>query len=102
MQASITNWRIAEAYRAEEGIPSVLLEPLRQHQDTFRRLGLLDITLIRSSRETITVVTMYDDDLDREATLAEQNRTFGPTLEGKLELISREYGPAYDTTDMLG
>ncbi len=58
--------------------------------------------LIRSAEDTITVVTMYDDDLDREATLAEQNRTFGPLIAGKLELISREYGPAFDTSDILG
>ena len=102
MQATITTWRIGDAYQEDDGIVTALREVVQEHQTTFRRLGLLDIMLIRSSRETMTVVNVYEDDLDREAMLAEQNRTLGPALEGKLELISREYGPAWDTSDILG
>ena len=67
-----------------------------------RRLGLLDIMLIRSAREPVTVVNVYEDDLDREAMQVETMRALGPALAGKLELLSREFGPAYDTADLLG
>lgn len=101
MQATITTWRIADAYQGDDDIPTMLREIVRENQATFRRLGLLDIMLIRSSRETVTVVNVYEDDLDRDAMLAEQNRTLGPVLAGKLELIGREFGPAWDTSDIL-
>jgi hypothetical protein len=102
MQATITTWQIGEAYREGEGIVTALREVVRRHQATFRRLGLLDIMLIRSSPETMTVVNMYEDDLDRDAMQAETMRALGPALAGKLELIGREFGPAWDTTDILG
>jgi hypothetical protein len=102
MQATITTWRIADAYQGNDDVVAVLREIVRQHQMAFRQLGLLDIMLIRSSRETMTVVNVYQDTLDREAMLAEQNRTLGPVLAGKLELIEREYGPAWDAADILG
>jgi hypothetical protein len=102
MQATITTWRIADAYQGNDDVVAVLREIVRQHQMAFRQLGLLDIVLIRSGHDTMTVVNVYEDTLDREAMLAEQNRTLGPVLAGKLELIEREYGPAWDTADILG
>ena len=102
MQATVTTWRIGEAHQGDDDIPSALREIVRQHQATLRRLGLLDIMLIRSSRETVTVVNVYEDDIDREAMQAETMRALGPALAGKLELIGREFGRAYDTTDILG
>ena len=56
MQATITTWRIADAYQGNDDVVTVLREIVRQHQMAFRQLGLLDIMLIRSSRETMTVV----------------------------------------------
>ena len=102
MQATITTWRIGDAYQEGDDLVAALREVVRQHQATFRRLGLLDIMLIRSSRETMTVVNIYEDDLDRDAMQAETMRALGPVLAGKLELIEREFGPAWDSSDILG
>jgi hypothetical protein len=102
MQATVTTWRIGEGYQDGDDLVTALREVVRQQQATFRRLGLLDIMLIRSSRETMTVVNMYEDDLDREAMQVETMRALGPVLAGKLELIDREFGLAWDTTDILG
>ena len=102
MQATISTWRIADAYQGDEDIPAMLRELIRENQADFRRLGLLDIMLIRSARETVTVVNVYEDDLDREAMQVETMRALGPALAGKPELLSREFGPAYDTADLLG
>jgi hypothetical protein len=102
MQATVTTWRIADAYQGDDDIPAALREVVRQNQAVFRRLGLLDIMLIRTSRETMTVVNVYEDDIDREAMQTESMRALGPVLAGRLELLEREFGRAYDTADILG
>ena len=101
MQATITTWRIGDGYQDGEDLVSAPRDVVQQ-QATFRRLGLLDIMLIRSFRETMTVVNMYEDALDRDAMQVETMRTLGPALAGKLELIERKFAPAWDTSDILG
>jgi hypothetical protein len=100
MQATVTTWRIADPYRGDD-FPIMLRDLIGENLETFRRLGLLDLMFVRTSPDSLTVVNVYEDDVDPDAMLAEQNRTLGPALAGKLELIQRASGPAYDTSDLL-
>ena len=101
MLASVSKWRIAESLRAGEDVLELGPTSLARHIDVLRGLGLLDILSIRVSDDQLLVVTIYEEKLEGEDAWKAAQLAFREDLEGKLELLGRESGPAYDIPSLL-
>lgn len=101
MLASVSRWRIDERVRDEATFRDLLRSSLGRHVAILRDHGLLDIVVVRISDDTMLAVTVYEDDAEGQAGWTASQIAFRDDLIGKLELIGRIAGPAFDLPQLL-
>ena len=101
MLASVTRWRISESVRAEDTFRDFLQKSLGKHVAILRDLGLLDILVVRIADDVMLAVTIYEDEAEGQAGWTASQIAFKDDLRGKLELIGRVAGPAFDLPQLL-
>ena len=101
MLASVTRWRINESVREATAFHELLHTSLGKHVAILRDLGLLDIIVVRIADDVLLAVTIYEDEVEGQAGGAASQVAFRDDLLGKMELISRVAGPAFDLPQLL-
>ncbi len=101
MLASVSRWRIAETVRDETTFRDFIRTSLGKHVAILRDLGLLDILVVRISDDVMLAVTIYENDSEGQTGWTASQIAFRDDLSGKLELIGRVAGPAFDLPQLL-
>jgi hypothetical protein len=101
MLASVTRWRISETISEDAAFRDFMQSSLGKHVSILRNLGLLDILAVRVSDDILLAVTIYEDEAEGQAGWAASQIAFHDDLLGKLELISRITGPAFDLPQLM-
>ena len=101
MLASVTRWRISESVRDDATFRELLHTSLGNHVAILREHGLLDIIVVRIAEDVLLAVTIYEDDAEGQDAWVASQIAFRDDLLGKLELINRVAGPAFDLPQLL-
>lgn len=101
MLASVSRWRLADTIREPAAFRKFLQSSLGKHVAILRDFGLLDILVVRISDDVVLAVTIYEDDVEGQAGWTASQIAFRDDLHGKLELIGRVAGPAFDLPQLL-
>lgn len=101
MLASVSRWRIDETVRDEAAFRGFLQSSLGKHVAILRDLGLLDIVVVRVADDVMLAVTIYEDEAEGQTGWTASQIAFRDDLNGKLELINRIAGPAFDLPQLL-
>jgi hypothetical protein len=102
MFASFATWRLDSSLRAPDALAEYLQVAMTRYLPILRRLGLLDMHVVRLADDVILVVHLYQDPIEgnvdyQEAIAATQN-----VLGSKVEFVKGHTGRAYDAPQLLG
>jgi hypothetical protein len=102
MYASIGTWRLDPSLRDTESLTAFLQGLADQVMSLLARLGLLDFLVVRLTEDTLFALRLFGDPEAFEAARAEAQESV-PTdiLAGKMELIDRVQGRAFDAAQLL-
>lgn len=101
MLASVTRWHIAESVRDAAAFVDYIQPVLRKHLTILRKHGLLDILMIRTAEDMLIAVALYEDDAEGQEAWVASQIAFRDDLLGKLDLVSRVTGPAFELPQLL-
>ena len=101
MLASVSRWRIDESVRDDAAFFELMQTSLRKHVSILRDLGLLDIMVVRVAEDVLLAVTIYENDAEGQEAWKASQIAFRDDLAGKLEVIDRIAGPAFDLPHLL-
>jgi hypothetical protein len=102
MYASVATWRLDSSLRAPHALAEYLQEAMERYLPILRRLGLLDMHVVRLADDVILVVHLYLDPIEGNADYQEAVAATQNVLGSKVEFIKGHTGRAYDAPQLLG
>ena len=96
MFASLSTWRLDESIQDDDAYHAFVRDVLRQTLPSVRSLGILDAVIVRTARDMIVALTLYDSQAAADAAWAEASGSMRGLYESKMEFVSRLSGPADD------
>jgi hypothetical protein len=101
LHASWSTWRIGPAMRSDATLERFVAEGYRRFAPVIRRLGLIDMLMIRYGEDELAVLNLYADPVAGQAAYAEAGAAVAAYASGHFERIAVRTGQAFDLAMLL-
>ena len=101
MHAIWAIWRVAPHLRGAGALDRFVREGYARFSPLMRRLGLLDMLMVRTTEDEVAILTMYADPIVGQAAYTEAVAVVADYTEGHMERIATHTGQAFDLAMLI-
>jgi hypothetical protein len=102
LHATWAIWRVAPHLRRPGALERFVREGYERFTPLLRRLGLIDMLMVRTTEDEVAILNLYADPVVGQAAYAEAVAAVADYIAGHMERIATSTGKAFDLAMLLG